>query len=255
LNTRTPYKSISNAAKILSCVSDGEDSVTRIARLCGLSIPTVSRLLEALNKSNFVIRDPIHRKYYLGPLLDRLVANPRTTHLNLIMLAMDEMEHLSEISGETVNLGILVGIRHVQLHIVPSRHNVRVYDDENFRLTRLTFKGAATKVLLSQLNRKELNAIMNSIELEKVTHGSIFDKKEYIRQLNQIKRQGYAISRGEIIAGASMISVPVKGYQKPAVLSVVGVDYRLEPRSDKLIPEIMASANRISGILPKTPDT
>jgi DNA-binding IclR family transcriptional regulator len=94
--TQGTYKSISRAVKILSCLSDGMNTVTEIAQHCELSKPTVSRLLKAIEKSNLVIRDPVHRKYYLGPLLHHLVANPKTTHLNLITLSTGEMNRLSK---------------------------------------------------------------------------------------------------------------------------------------------------------------
>jgi IclR family transcriptional regulator, KDG regulon repressor len=251
LKKQTPYKAISNAAKILSCLSDGKNNVTLIAQCSELSKSTVSRMLEAMQKSNFVVRGPTQRQFFLGPLLDRITANSKTTHLNLITLSLGEMNRLSEISGETVNLGILVGSQHIRLHIIPSRQNIRVYDDDNITLTSLTFEGAATKVLLSELNRKDLMTIMNNIELDKITNNSKFDKKEYVRQLNQIRKQGYAISRGERIAGAMMIAAPIKGYHFPVVLSVMGVESRLEPRVQELITEIITSANRISHNLPK----
>jgi DNA-binding IclR family transcriptional regulator len=102
---------MSRAARILSCLSDGKNSVTEIAQHCELSKPAVSRLLQALEKSNLTIRAPIHRKYFLGSLLNRLVASPKTTHLNLITLSLGEMDRLSRLCGETVVLGILVGIQ------------------------------------------------------------------------------------------------------------------------------------------------
>jgi len=151
-DTQTAYKSIFRAAKILTCLSDGKNSVTEIAENCKLSKSTVSRLLSALEKSNLAIRDPLHRKYFLGYLVNRLVGNPKTTHLDLITLSADEMNNLSKICGETVVLDILVGVRNIRLHTIPSVHNIRVYDD-NYDLPNLDIQGAAIKVLLSQLDQ------------------------------------------------------------------------------------------------------
>lgn len=174
---QTAYKSIARAAKILSCLSDGKNSVTEIAQHCELSKSTVSRLLAALENSNLAIRDPVHRKYFLGYLLNLIVANPKTTHLNLITLSAKEMNNLSEICGETVVLDVLIGIRNIRLHMIPSIYNIRVYDD-NYDLTSLNIQGAAIKTLLSQLERRELASVMNYIKLEDTTRNSIFKKKE-----------------------------------------------------------------------------
>jgi IclR family KDG regulon transcriptional repressor len=245
---QTAYKSISRAAKILSCLSEGKNSVTEIAEYCELSKPTVSRLLSALEKSNLAVRDPVHRKYFLGHLLNRLVANPKTTHLNLITVSAAEMSNLSKICGETVVLDILVGIRNIRLHLIPSIYNIRVYDD-NSDLTGPNIQGAVMKALLSQLDRRELALALNYIELENTTRDPIFEKKKILSQLDQIRKQGYSISRGERIAGALAISAPVQGYQLPAVLSVLGIVSRFEPNVTELLPEITASANRISNNL------
>jgi IclR family KDG regulon transcriptional repressor len=246
------YKSISHAAKILSCLSDGKNSVTEIAQHCELSKPTVSRLLQALEKSHLAIRDPVHRKYFLGSLLNRLVANPKTTHLNLITLSIEEMNHLSKMCGETVILGILVGAQNIRLHMIPSIHNIRVYDDENYDITGLNLHAAATKASLAQLERKELSLVIDNILTETATQDPNFDQKQFLSQIDQIRKQGYAISRGEKIAGALAISVPIKGYHFPAVLSVVGIESRFESKIPALLPEIIAGANHISGNIPKS---
>jgi IclR family transcriptional regulator, KDG regulon repressor len=246
--TPTAYKSISRAAKILSCLSDGKTSVTEIAQYCELSKSTVSRLLKALEQSGLAIRDPIHRKYFPGYLLNHLLANPKTTHLNLITLSIGEMNNLSKICGETVFLDILVGIRNIRLHMIPSIYNIRVYDD-NYDLDSLNFQGAAIKALLSQLDLRELALVMNYLKFENTARDSASGKKEILLQLNRIREQGYAVSRGERIAGAFAISAPIQGYHLPATLTVIGIESRIEPKVVDLLPEIITGANRISSNL------
>jgi DNA-binding IclR family transcriptional regulator len=247
---KSAYKSVSHIAKILSCLSEGKNAVTDIAQQCELSDATVSKLLKSLEQSNFVVRDNVHRKYYLGSFLNRLVSNPRTTHLNLITLSQGEMNHLSEICGETVVLSLLIGIQNIRLHTISSTRNVRIYDDDVANITIHKFQGAGTKALLSQLSRRDLTLALNNIKSKEVAGNTSINKKDFILQLNQLKKQGYAISRGERIAGAMMISAPIKGYYFPAVLSVMGIESYLEPMVHQLLPEIIASANHISHNLP-----
>jgi DNA-binding IclR family transcriptional regulator len=248
---QSTYKSISRAVKILTCLSDGMNTVTEIAQHCDLSKPTVSRLLKAIEKSNLAIRDPVHRKFYLGPLLNHLVANPKTTHLNLITLSIGEMNRLSKICGETVVLGILIGNRNIRLHMIPSIHNIRIYGENDEGPDGLKLQGAATKALLSQLDRREIIQVIHNIKSEGDNNQSEIDEKEFIQQLKQIKSQGYAISHAEKIAGGLAISIPIKGYNFPAVLSIVGIESRFKPLVPELIPEAIASANRISSNLPR----
>ncbi|HTY81592.1 MAG TPA: IclR family transcriptional regulator [Dehalococcoidales bacterium] len=244
-NTQLAYKSISRAAQILSCLSEGKNSVTEIAQNCELNKSTVSRLLAALDKSNLAVRDPLHRKYFLGYLLNRLVANPNTTHLNLITLSVGEMSNLSRLCGETVVLDILVGIKNVRLHMIPSIHPIRVYDD-NYDSTTLNVHGAAIKTLLSQLDKRELALVTNYIKFGDTVANSLFEKKKILSQLDLIREQGYAISRSERISGAVAISAAIRGYHLPAAITVLGVEPRLEPRISEMLPEVVRSANRIS---------
>jgi DNA-binding IclR family transcriptional regulator len=244
----TAYKSISRAADILSCLSDGNNSVTDIARVCKLSKPTVSRLLKSLEKSSFVTRDPFRRKYYLGSLLTRLMVNPKTTHLNLITISTEEMSRLWEICGETIALGTLVGIQNIRLHLVLGKHNVRVYDDDVANLASPQIYGAPAKALLAQLGQKELELVLNNIQ-DDVSGKPVVDRQEFIRQLTQIRKQGYTVTRGEKIVGALAISALINGYQFPVALTVAGIESRLAPKVPELIPEILASATRISQTL------
>jgi DNA-binding IclR family transcriptional regulator len=160
------------------------------------------------------------------------------------------MNRLSEICGETVVLSILIGIQNIRLHTIPSTRNVRIYDDDIANITGHKFQGAGTKALLSQLGRRDLTLALNNIKSKDEDGNTSINKKEYLLQLKQIRKQGYAISRGERIAGALMISAPIKGYHFPATLSVMGVQSYLEPIVHELLPEIIASTNHISHNLP-----
>jgi DNA-binding IclR family transcriptional regulator len=251
IKNQPDYKSIARIAKILSSLSEGMNEVNEIARHCDLNNPTVCRLLKSLENSKFVIRDPIHRKYYLGSLLNKLVANPNTTHLNLIALSKGEMDRLSKISGETVVLNILVGIQKIRLHIIPGKDFVKVYDAEDVYLTNTILPGASTKALLAQLDRKDLDKILLNINSENLNKEPPINRAEYIQQVTKVKEQGYAVSQSQIIPDTLMISAIIPGYHYPAVLSVMGFASHLEPRADEILPEILASANRLSSELLK----
>jgi IclR family transcriptional regulator, KDG regulon repressor len=249
--SQTAYKSISRAAEILSCLSDGKNTVTEIAQSCKLSKPTVSRLLKTLEQSSFVIRDPFHRKFYLGSLLNRLMVNPKTTHLNLITISVEEMNRLAETYGETVFLGILVGIQNIRLHMILGKHNVRIYDDDVRNLSTPQIQGAPAKALLSQLSRRDLELVLNNIKSENADTDSVIENKEFFEQLNQINIQGYSVTQSEKIVGSLALSSPIKGYQFPVALSIAGAESRLAPKVQEMIPDFIATASRISHKLSK----
>ena len=243
------YKTVSNVAKILICLSEAKNSVTEIALQVGFSKPTASRLLKALEKSNITIYDPVHRKYLLGPLLSRTVANPSIAHLGLLTTSIREMNHLSEIFGETVALGILVGVQHIRLHAIPSKFQFSFLESDSNFLVIPHFQGAATKVLLSQLDPRELAIVINNIGLNELTDNPDIGRENILLELSQIKGQGYAVTHGEKIPGGLAIAAIIKGYQFPAGLSIIGVESRLAPKLQEVVSQVINSANIISNNL------
>jgi DNA-binding IclR family transcriptional regulator len=236
--------SIAHAADVLTCLSNDIHTVTDIARRCGLGKSTVHRVLKLLERPGLVVQDTVSRRYYLGPLITRLASNPITTHEYLIMCAGEEMNRLAQLSEETVALDIMIGTQIFPLYEVPSQHDFRVTQES--RAAGPLNAGASGKVLLSLLNEKQLRIAMASIGLVAVTDRTVTDPGLLLAQVNEIKHQGYAVSRGERIDGVMCISVPVKNYSLPVVLSIVGPESRLETKANEAIAQMIIGAKRIS---------
>jgi len=241
----TSYKSISRVADILLCLSNGINTVTEIANYQKTSKSTVSRLLQALTRANLTTQDPVNRRYYLGHLITQLLSNPKTTHNNIIMWAIEEMNHLSEISAETLVLSIMIGIQHIRLHTIPSKHVLRVSENDNLIGPQLY--GATAKVLLSQLSDQELRIALKNIDINRITgYSATVYREKFISQLDEIRQQGYALTYGERIPGTLGISAPIRYYTCPAALTIMGPENRLSLRISDLVKELKASTNRIS---------
>jgi len=240
--------SIAHAAEILICLSNDIHKVSDIARQCNFSKSTVHRVLKLLEQSQLVVQDTINRRYYLGLLIAQLASNAIATHKRLITYADAEMQRLSFISEETVALDIMSGMQYLPLHEIPSRHNLRV-TQESKRIGPLyagLYAGASVKVLLSQLEENRLKMLMDIITITPVTERTVTDKDMLMAQLKDIRKKGYAVSRGERVPGTICIAAPVPKYILPVGLSVVGPEIRLQSRIKEVIAELKASSDRIS---------
>jgi DNA-binding IclR family transcriptional regulator len=237
-------KSISRAASILFCLSDGTSTLTDIAGCCHLSKSTVHRLLRALEESHLATQDPLNHRYYLGPMLTGLALNPQIVHSYLIMCAVEEMKRISDIAEDTVTLDAMIAIKPVPLYEIPSKQNLRVIEDAK-RIGPL-FAGARAKVMFSQLNDEELKIVLKNISIAPVTKKTVTDKDALMAQIYDIRKQGYAVTYGERIDGAICLAAPVLKYICPVALSVIGPESRIQPRINKIVKELKASANRIS---------
>ena len=92
----------------------------------------------------------------------------------------------------------------------------RVETDWAFRIqlpigTNVPFHCTASgKCFLSSLNKRERNGILSSLKLEALTEKTHVTIEALIQELNQIKKQGYALDREEFMEGMIAIAVPIK---------------------------------------------
>lgn len=240
--------SISRCVDILKTLSNGIDRIKDISCELQLSKPTVHRILRTLEMSELVKQDPFTRRYYLGPLILGLASNPMIGHKHLTLRALDEMLHLKDFSMETVALHIRVGLERICLEEVQSPQLIK-YSSGKGSLAPI-YAGSAGKVLLAELEDKEIQFILESIHLSPIGPHTITDKGILLDELEKVRKQGYATSVGERLAGAAAISVPIKNYICPVSLSILGPENRLGP--NKMIfflKQMKKSATHISGKL------
>ncbi len=242
------FNSVNRATKILVSLSKGLDMVNEIAEQCGLNISTTHRLLKTMEQSDLVVSNPIKHRYYLGPLISQLTLNPVTGHKLLVDYAIEEMTHLAEISEETITLSIAVGTQGILLHEIQSKHVLRVAFDSRV-VGLLTPGGATPKVLLSQFSDTEVEAILKHVSRFNTVDTHPIDKDQLMTELGLIRQQGYIIHCGEKIEGALAISSPIKNYQFPACLSIVGYGNRALSKVTILVEELKKSADIVSSRL------
>jgi DNA-binding IclR family transcriptional regulator len=243
----TAVQSVRRAAEILNCISNGISSVTDIAEKCGLSKSTVHRLLQALGDAELVMQDPTTHHYFLGYSIIKLISTPLATQEYLTRCASDEMNRLSEATGETASLGIKMGMKSVNIHVVTSKSDLKV-DGANLRVRPVYF-GVDGSVLLSQLDDYQVSNILNTIRLELKARREKIDFEELMARIRSIRRKGYAVGDSELTFGVTCISASIKNYALPAVLNLVGPGIRMKPELPALTRQVVACADRISARL------
>jgi len=242
--TRSQIKTIGKAASVLKAISQGHSKLTEIAREVNLCKNGVYRLLYSLKQEDLVIQDPVTREYFMGPLLFEISANPLKIHQHLINCAYLEIEDLRQTTGETVILDIKFGMEKIILRQLIGTHNVTFVGKAN--PVEHLWLGAAGKVLLAQLDERELKMILGRIALEASTSFSITDKQVFKREIEKVRKQGYAISYSEVELGLANIAVPIGGYIVPASLGIVGPEDRLSPRTMEFADKLKTKAKKIS---------
>jgi IclR family transcriptional regulator, KDG regulon repressor len=242
-NNANAFKLVFRVANIIDCLLAGIDSITDISSICKVDKSTIHRLLKAMEQAKFIIKDPVKHGYYMGPLITKIISNPEVTHQHLISCAIKEINYLWNFTNETIGISVLTGVQSEKLYEIPSSYEHKISGLEKYVGT--LHAGARTKVLLSQLNEKELKIAMLNMNFEYLTENTVTKKEQLIEQLKQIKQQGYAVSIGERIPEGLSIAVPIKDYFVPAALSIIGPKSRLTPRVQDYIQELLNSSIRI----------
>jgi IclR family acetate operon transcriptional repressor len=241
-------RSVERAIDILMALAQGAQTLGAICRTTGLSKGTGHRLLAGLAYRNLVIQEPGTGLYMLGPGA-LPIAEAVTTGLGGIgLIARPTLEHLRDLSGETVTLHIRLGTQRTCIEEVPSPHGIRYI--AGVGSTAPVHVGAAGKVLLAFLPPAARTSLLRSMKLERVTQHTRTNADDLLAELEQVRREGWARSSGERVLGASAVSVPVRDESGEVVcaLSILGPADRLTEREiERLIVPLERAASEIAG--------
>jgi DNA-binding IclR family transcriptional regulator len=231
----------------------GEATLTELARHLRIHKSTAHNILATLARHRFVSRDPVTRRYRLGPGLAALgrIAAPG---LDLGALARPHLVRLQRLSGETATLHVRDGAASVILASEESGHELRVSAPRGHRLPPTA--GAVAKVLLAF----GAEAPRLPVQLPAYTPRTIVNPVRYLDELRRVRRAGVAYDEMEYLPGVRAVSAPVfLGRGGPgeavAVLSIVGVAVRISPADlRRLSDPLQAAARALAAALRPTVD-
>jgi IclR family acetate operon transcriptional repressor len=200
-------ESVDSALKILRMLCDSKDlRVSQVAERLGVAQSTAHRLLSMLVHHGFAVQDGRGREYRTGPmLLEMGFASIRD--MDVRQHARPILEELRDKVNETVHLGVPYGQEVLYVEAVESRHQLRIASRVGAFLPAHCV--GLGKALLATLSPDELHHLYPGDELRTLTDRSLKTRAELERQLEKIRRQGYAKSRGESDEGVGSLAVAV----------------------------------------------
>jgi DNA-binding IclR family transcriptional regulator len=230
--------------------SRAEPGLSDLADGLGLHKTTVFRLLGALERAEFVVRDDERQRYQLGPALLRLATQARRAS-GLHDAARAELEALAHDIGETATLEVLVGNEVLILDEVHGRFLVGGAPEVGKRWpAHATSTG---KVLLAaameegQRGGSTRRAPLG--RLARLGPGTITTRAALERELGKVRRAGYAVGLEELEPGFIAIGAPVRNAHghTVAAVSVGGPKARLGgARLRTAVARVRHAADRIS---------
>ena len=194
---------------------DSPQSLSEVARRVQITLPTAHRLLRALEYKGFVVFDADVRRYSLGPTIMRL-AGTIMRHEDPVQVAMPSLERLLALTHETVALHRPLGGVRVCITELEAPHPIRMASGvgRSYPL----HAGAAGKALLAWASQDRVGTA--TATPRRITSRTPTSREALFADLASIRRQGYALSFGETVEGASAIAAPILDSSGRAVAAI-----------------------------------
>ena len=242
-------ETVAKALCLLDCFTAAEPelSLKQLSEKTGLYKSRIIRLCGTLVAHGFLIRTPA-ATHKLGPKLMILgKVYERTNPLSSV--ARPIMKDLSALSGESTKLFVIEGLKRLCLvrEKGPSPLQYAINEGE----TQELYAGAGGKVLLAFAPEALQREIIRHT-LKKITATTIIDRNDLRKELENIRRQGYAFSRGELVSEVAGLAAPVFDHDGMvcAALTIAGPEQRFSPESRKLmLAQLLDAARQLSSLL------
>ncbi|EMD27941.1 IclR family transcriptional regulator [Amycolatopsis oliviviridis] len=239
-------QSLQRAFELLEHLADtgGEASLSELATLSGLPMPTIHRLIRTLVDLGYV-RQNTNRRYALGARLIRLGEN---ASMQFGSWARPLLAELVDEVGETANLAVLERDEVVYVAQVPSKHSMRMFTEVGRRL--LPHGTGVGKAMLAHLPSDDVTALLARTGMPSYTEHTFTDQDALLRELAKIAEQGYALDEAEQELGVRCVAVAVPGAPVPAAVSVSGPSGRLTVEAvERIAPVVQRIANSLGSTL------
>jgi DNA-binding IclR family transcriptional regulator len=244
-----PIASVARAFHILELLAapDGPKPLAEISRQLELAPSTTHRFLKALTALGFVSQDPktsIYRATLKLFNLGRVVVS----QLNLSERLLPVMRQIAEQVGESVTLVLREGAEGVLIERVQGREGVQVF--ARYRSNPL-YCTAAGKAVLACFDAESLQEYLRKTSFISRTQYTLTNPLDLEREVDRIRREGFAIDNQELEIGAMCVAVPLMlTNDLMAAVSVSALAPRMTEQRMRAIAAILSEALAEAGLGP-----
>lgn len=246
-------------AKGLDVLRLFDESTTslKLREICdrtGIPMPTAFRVVATLEEGGYLERLPDGSIRPGVAVLQLGSAALRGS--SIVQLSEQPLRHLAEESGETVNLGVLMGDR--VLYLARLRNSDLVTANIQVGSTLPAPYTSMGKLLLAYLSEEELAATLRGHDFTANAGPNAATSLDDLRgRLAAIREQGYSLQDQEVAAGLRSVSVPVFGRDasRPAAainIAVASSRHDLNSLRGPLLERVRSTADLISRLLRST---
>jgi len=190
--------------------------LSEISRASDLHKATAQRLLTALERRGFVCKE--RGRYQLGSAVAPL-AKAFLSGNNLTKSALPVLEELVSITGETASVYVRHDLERVLIQRVESPSPLRYVVRIGERLP--IYSGSSGQVLCAAMPEATIKRLLGQIGEIRLVSGKSLNKEQMLKRLDQVRRQGFAVSFEESMIGIASVAAPVTVQEKSVIAAVV----------------------------------
>lgn len=210
--------SVSKALDILEMLSHEKSAgISDLARSLDISKSSVFRILATLRVKGYVIQDLATRKYSNSFKLFE-IGNNVVKDMGLRKQAFPYLKKLADQTSEAVNLAVREGGSVVYIDKIESTSTIRV--DLNIGKRMPLYCTGLGKVFLAFLPQDMARNILKKDGLKKYTPFTHESVENLLKELQEVKNNGFAVDNEEYIEGLLCIAAPVWGFNDEVVAAL-----------------------------------
>ena len=214
---------VEQAIRVMLCLADSGSNPKSLIDICqevGIHRSKAFSILHTLNEYGFVKKNPNRRGYLLGPGLLTLTGKMLET-FKLSRLVDPILDELAKKAGATVALGIISEDKTYVVAEHQGAPGIGISSHIGYVMP-LTY-GAHGKAIAAFLPEDELRELLKNTPLFFYGNPKKFVKSKLLKELDQCRRDGYALELGDIQPGVNAIAAPVLQNARPVgYISIVG---------------------------------
>ncbi|WP_441234992.1 IclR family transcriptional regulator [Bradyrhizobium sp. 930_D9_N1_4] len=240
-------QSVDRALSILETLSEDDEGyrLSDLAVRTGLSASTVHRLLATLESRRFVQFDRAQSKWHVG-VRSFTVGASFARRRNFSAQAIPYLRKLRDLTRETANLAVVDDEHIIVLTRMESREIMRSLTQVGGRVAMVT--SGVGKAVLATYSDEDVGAVIRHHGMPRLTEKSIVRPGDLFKELERIRKQGFALDDEEACMGLRCIAAVVYNdcAEPLAAISVSGMTSRL---TDDRLPEIGQIVREVAGEL------
>lgn len=248
MENQSSVQSLDRAFLLLDIVSRSSEGITlaEVVARSGLHKSTVYRLLAALSELGYIRKEEGGR-YRMTLKLFR-IAGRVVDDLDLVKVAQPFLDRLNAETTEAVHLVVPEGSDIVYVRKVEgSGSSIRMFSRIGTR--RAMYCTGMGKSLMARMSNEQVTALWARSEIRAYTPHTITDLKTFLEELEEIRRQGYAVDNEENELGVRCVAACVVDHRGVGVgaLSVSAPLTRMDDeRVRQIAVRVRAAARELS---------